>query len=298
MQLDRLSLFLAIVDTGTVSAAARQVHLTQPAVSRNLKLLEEDLGTPLFDRQGRGLVLTAAGRALVPRARRLLADAANVAREVARTASRRYFDLRLGTVDSVATWLLPRIVAPLAERFPDLQLKIQTARTAELRRRLGAGELDLAIIASSGPPADLRATRAGRYGLAFYGRADRFAALAEATTEEAVQRFPIVEIELLPGQQGMIGPDATSFAVASSLASVKALILAGFGVGALLDFMLTPAEAATLVRAPVGHDPDCALFVVGADDWRGEAEAAIEQAVAEALAGALARPPAALALSV
>ena len=66
MNLERLELFLKIVDTGSVSGAGREANLTQPAVSRSLKLLEEEIGSDLFDRQGRGLLLTAAGRALIP----------------------------------------------------------------------------------------------------------------------------------------------------------------------------------------------------------------------------------------
>ncbi len=115
MDLDRLRVFLQIVDSGSMSAAARVVHLTQPALSRTLKLLEDEVGVQLFDRRGRALVLTAGGRALVPRGRALLAESERVAREVGRSAQRSYFDVRLGTVDSVATYLLPELVP--AETF-------------------------------------------------------------------------------------------------------------------------------------------------------------------------------------
>src|SRR2546430_343915 len=104
MDLDRLNLFLKIVDLGSMSEAARAVHLTQPALSRSLRQLEEEVGAELFDRRGRHLVLTAAGRALVPRARALLAASEQARIEVSRSAERAYFDVRLGTVDSVATF--------------------------------------------------------------------------------------------------------------------------------------------------------------------------------------------------
>ena len=110
MDLDRLHIFVKIVDAGSMSAASRLVHLTQPALSRNLRLLEEELATDLFDRVGRRLVLTPAGRALLPRARALLAQASTVARDIERIAGRQYFDLRVGTVDSVATFLFQYLV--------------------------------------------------------------------------------------------------------------------------------------------------------------------------------------------
>jgi len=85
MNLDRLRLFLQIVDSGSMSAAARAVHLTQPALSRTLRLLEQEVGVALFERRGRALVLTAGGRALVPRARALLVDSERLALETRRS---------------------------------------------------------------------------------------------------------------------------------------------------------------------------------------------------------------------
>lgn len=290
MNLDRLEQFVRIVDSGSMSAAAREVHLTQPALSRALKLLEEELGAPLFLREGRRLVPTAAGRALLPRARAVLAQVAALAKDVEAVAERDYHDLRIGTVDSVATWLLPRAIPAVRDAFPGLRIKLHTARTTALLARLDDGTLDVALVAWSGPPPAARARPVGPYELRFWGRADSFTDLAEATTEEQVQRHPIVEIEHQPGQPTMIPEDAETFAVANSLASVKALVLEGFGVGALLDFMLTPAERARLVCAPVGHDPDCALWVVSSNAWAGEAARRIEDSLAAALARALDTP--------
>lgn len=288
MNLDRLQLFLHIIDEGSVTAASRKVHLTQPAASRNLKLLEEDLGAPLFERAGRRMLLTDMGRALEPRARALLAEAQQIEREIARVAARSYFDLRVGTVDSVATFLLPHIIAPLRSAFPDLQIKLRTARTLTLLDRLAHDELDLAVIAWSGIPPGQRPQRVGPYTMRYWGRADRFGEIASMDTEDALTRFPIIEIESLSDQPTLIPDDARAFAVAGSLASVKALVMAGFGVGALLDFMLTPEESSRLVHAAVPHDPDCGVFVVASPGWTGNTREAIESVVVHALRDALA----------
>ena len=82
-----------------------------------------------------------------------------------------------------------------------------------------------------------------------------------------MQAFPIIEIESLPGQPSLISPGAQSFAVATSLESVKALVMAGFGVGALLDFMLSPVEREALTLSQVPSDPTCALYLI-ASPWR------------------------------
>jgi DNA-binding transcriptional LysR family regulator len=101
----------------------------------------------------------------------------------------------------------------------------------------------------------------------FWGRADMFPSLAEVTEERDLQRFPLVEMEALPGQPSLIGPTMRTFAMTGSLETVKALVLAGFGVGALLDFMLTSEEQARLVRAPIADEGACALWLV-ASPWR------------------------------
>ena len=262
MNADRLRVFLGVVDAGSMRAATQVVHLTQPAISRSVAMLEEDLDTELFERRGRGLALTPSGRALVPRARALIAQLDRLSADVRRVATQDYFDLRIGTVDSVATYLLPPVFEQVLSSFPDLSIKLRTGRTSSLMRALRGGEIDMAIVASSGPPSVPKYEKVGPYSLGYYGRVDRFPGLAAARTDEEVQRFPMVEIESLPGQPSMIRSDAETFAVANSLASVKALVLAGFGVGGLLDFMLTAEEAERLVSSPLGHDPECALYVV------------------------------------
>jgi DNA-binding transcriptional LysR family regulator len=288
MNLERVQLFLRIVDAGTLSAAARLSHLTQPALSRSLKLLEEELGVPLFYRRGRGLVLSASGRALVPKARALLATAESVAREVGRSAERAYFDLRLGAVDSVATYLLPGSLPRLQARFPTLAIKLYADRTAHLLSRVRQGELDFAVVAHSGPPPDAASQRLGPYELSYYGRKDRFPTLAKARTYSDLEAFPLIEIEATQGQPSLIGDRTATFAVAQNLYLVKTLVVSGFGVGELLDFVLSPAEAETLCRARVPHDPHCALFVVSAKTWTGPLEQKIAGALAETLTRSLA----------
>jgi DNA-binding transcriptional LysR family regulator len=150
---------------------------------------------------------------------------------------------------------------------------------------LSAGLLDVAVVAYSGAPPAERTTAAARYDLAFYGRGDRFPALADVRDEARLDAFPLVQLEATARQPTLIDSQSGrgTFAIASSLASVKALVLAGFGVGALLDFMLTPAERAELVRAPIEHDPDCHLYVCAGPTWLGPTETALVEQLAERL---------------
>ena len=289
MEIAQIEAFLSVIEHGTVSGAARRMHLTQPAVSRRLQQLEQSLDVELFGRAGRtGMILTQAGRAFEPHARAMVEQIRGARTSIEQVRRRRYWDVRIGTVDSIATALFPKVVAPLRQRFPDLLIKFRTARTPRLREDLAAGALDLAIMAASGePPGDGAAFLAGPYDLQFYGRADRFPELAECTEEEQVLRFPLVELESLPGQPTMISEEDPSYAVAGSLASAKALILAGFGVGSLLSFTLTPEDRRHLVRARVPHDPECNLWVCVARDWVGDEENRIAGALTEAVREAM-----------
>ena len=262
MNLERIELFLKIVDTGSVSAAGREANLTQPAVSRSLKLLEEDIGADLFDRQGRGLLLTAAGRALIPCARQLLRESERARQQVQRAAKDAYFDLRIGTVDSLGTHVLPSCLTRLQDSHPELKLKLWMARTQSLLERVDRGTLDLAFVAYSGPPSE-RSERVGNYGMKYFGRKDRFQELATLTTELELRRLPVVEIEALAGQPSLIHADADAFAVTQNLSAVKALVLAGLGVGQMLPFMLSAAERKLVVCAEqIQHDPDCGVYGV------------------------------------
>ena len=287
MDTDRIRLFIEIIEQGTLSSAARVMHVTQPAASRNLKLLEEELGAPLFAREGRGLILTQTGRALVPIARAMLAQLDDMKDRARQTARRRLFDVRIGTVDSVATYLMPHIVEPMRATFPELSIKFYTSRTIDLLSRLASDDLDIALVAWSGAPeGHPDAIRVGPYDLQFYGDRTRFGDLAQISREEDLQRFPIVQIEPKPGQPTLIDEDAPSFALAGSLATVKALVLGGFGVGALLGFMLSESESARLVKASIPHDPDCAIWALPSRGWRIQERAdEVEACLVQALRG-------------
>ena len=293
MELVRLEIFVAVAESGSATAAAKQVHLSQPAVSRNLRLLEENLGVELFDRKGRGLVLNAAGRALLPRAKQILAQLDAAEKITKDAAERDFFDLRIGTVDSVATYLFPEVVESLRGEFPELELKFYTKRTTELIDDVRADDLDAVIVAYSGEPPVERTHEIGRYDLQFYGRSDRFSQLSEVDDEEGLQEYPIVQLTPKPGQPTLIRDETTSFALAGSLATIKAMVLGGFGVGSLLHFMVDDEERRRLVRASVPHDPDCGVYLAVSPNWEGEAEEAIVSSLVEYLRATYPEPPSA-----
>ncbi|MDS4028175.1 MAG: LysR substrate-binding domain-containing protein [Candidatus Contendobacter sp.] len=141
---DLLRTFVAIVDAGGFSAAARQVHRTQSAVSMQMRRLETLLDRALFQREGRGVQLTPDGEALLGYARRLLKLHDEALAALARP------DLsglvRLGTPDDYVGRFLPDILVRFARAFPRVQVEVHCEPSVNLRRLLAEERLDLALI--------------------------------------------------------------------------------------------------------------------------------------------------------
>ncbi len=144
--------FLAIEETGTISAAASQLHLSQPAVSRRLQGLERLLGAPLFDRLSSGLALTGAGRALLPHARRALAVESDAASAVADQGGLAAGPVAIGAVGSLVEPHLTSVLAEMVVRHPDVEVEITTATSTQVCDHVRRG--DLAVGVSYARPSD------------------------------------------------------------------------------------------------------------------------------------------------
>ncbi|MES2436049.1 MAG: LysR substrate-binding domain-containing protein [Pseudomonadota bacterium] len=144
---DLMRAFLAVVDTGSVTAAADRVGRTQSAVSMQIRKLEESLGQPLFTRLPRGVVLTPRGAQLLPYARRvtsLLEEAATALREKPLAGP-----VRIGIPDEYAETILPRALAAFSERHPGVEVTVRCDFTAPQQAALDDDQLDLAVIYDS-----------------------------------------------------------------------------------------------------------------------------------------------------
>ena len=141
MELEQLRQLDAIAREGTMSAAARVLHISQPALSRSLGRLETELGLQLFDRAGRRLVLNDAGRVALEHARQLLRDE-QAMRGALEDLARRTRALRVGTVAPAPLW---RLTALMTERFPELVLTSRMLPEDEVEAGVLGGELDLGI---------------------------------------------------------------------------------------------------------------------------------------------------------
>ncbi len=146
MDITSLQAFLAVADNASFSLAAEKLFITQPAVSKRIAALESELGTPLFDRIGRQIVLTEAGRALLPHSRRILDEVENSRRAITDLSGRIAGRLSLGTSHHIGLHRLPPLLRELRQRYPDLQLDIRFLDSETACRMVEHGELELAIV--------------------------------------------------------------------------------------------------------------------------------------------------------
>lgn len=143
MELRQLEYFCAIADTGSVSEAARRLHMSQPPLSYQMHQLEQELKTPLFVRNRRGVELTEAGKLLYSRAADLLHYVSSTRQEVTAAGSRRV--LRLGITSSTVGTLMPYL-SRFSARYPEVRFQVQDGSTFTLFHALLEGMIDVSVV--------------------------------------------------------------------------------------------------------------------------------------------------------
>src|SRR5438034_774827 len=146
MELHQLRYFVAVAEERHFTKAARGLRVAQPSVSRAIRVLEEELGTPLFHRMTGNVALTPAGETLLPWARRVLADVDGATGEVRELADLRRGRLAVGATPSLTITLLPPALAKFHSAFPGIELVLHEAGSRDLVAELEQGALDVALV--------------------------------------------------------------------------------------------------------------------------------------------------------
>lgn len=146
MEIHQLRYFCAVARTGGFTKAAQQEHLAQPSLSQQVRKLEDELGTRLFDRLGRSVRLTSFGEAFLPRAEAILRQLADAKREIEEMAGVERGQLVIGSIPTVAPYFLPDCLATFGRNFPQIRINVIEELTAELLDRVQAGTIDLAFL--------------------------------------------------------------------------------------------------------------------------------------------------------
>jgi DNA-binding transcriptional LysR family regulator len=246
MDSDALNTFLMVYRRGGVSNAAKALHRSQPAISRRIALLEQELGVPLFERVAGRTRLSDAGRLLVPYAERAVAatlDAFNAVRSLARQIAG---PVSLAVVGTLAVGRLSAILKRFAEDYPDVSLTLRTATSAEIADLIRRGEatiglryhrtaspdLDCELLfteplqvmcAPSHPLAGRRAARLADL------KEERWIAFPEAPGRAEIAASHIAALFLTRGLNDI------AWTPVDSLTAQKRLVEAGFGIALLSE---------------------------------------------------------------
>lgn len=260
--LRQLSAFHAVARLGSVSRAASELNLTQPAVSIQLKLLVESAGTPLLQREGRGMRLTPAGDVMAAYAGRILDLWREVGDQMAGFRGVATGTLRVGAV-TTAEYLVPSLLVSFASQQPNVKLQLRVGNRDEIVRMLGAHEVDVVIMGR--PPAELKT-----HALAFAKHPMAFVA-APRHPLMAVQELSLTDLaaaRLLARERGsgtrttlerLFKDAGITLRIASELSSneaIKQMCAAGLGVAFVsMHTCALELDAGLLKLLPLAQNP-------------------------------------------
>ena len=176
VNLRRIEAFLAVADAGSISRAASHLAVAQSVVSRHVGALETELGTRLFARTGRGVVLTDAAQQLAPRLRAALDDMERATQAATERGDQPSGVVRVGLVPAATQPLVGLLHRRVSERYPRIRLQFVDGFSHALEERLVQGELDLAVI--------------NRFGLALHRGEERLCVLASQVVGPAAAFGP------------------------------------------------------------------------------------------------------------
>jgi DNA-binding transcriptional LysR family regulator len=256
--LRQLATFHALARLGSISQTAEEMHLTQPAVSLQISILEESAGTPLLTRSSRGVKLTAAGELLAGYADRTLALMREAGEAMAAHRGLVAGTLRIAAV-TTAEYLLPHVLLAFVQQHPKVQVKLQVGNRAEVAAALAVQEVDLAVMGRA--PAELRAQSAAfaRHPMAFVAAPTHPVMQLPAPTLADVNDGKLLVRERGSGTRqtveqlfGQAGLELRIGAEMSSNEAIKQMCAAGFGVAFLsLHACVLELQTGLLQRVPL-----------------------------------------------
>jgi DNA-binding transcriptional LysR family regulator len=146
MDLRQLEMFQAIVDAGNFTRAGQRLHVSQSAISRQISMLEDELGVQILLRSNKEVALTEAGRTLLRHCHRIFRDLEEASSEVAQNGQTGRGTLRVGGGMSVCTYLLPHILKEYKTRYPNVQLTVTTGTTEPTIQKIRNNEIDVGVL--------------------------------------------------------------------------------------------------------------------------------------------------------
>ncbi len=235
MELRQLRTVLAIAETGSLTKAAELLHVVQPALSRQLKQLEDELGTPLFERNRLGMVLTVPGRRFVDQVRLSLKGLNEARADIGAAKADLLGTVSIGMLPSLAAALAGPLVIALQQQYPNLRVRIATGFSDFLQEGLEGGKLDICLMGDYLQSELLQTSPVYSEPIYVFGMPG--SGLSEDTpmTLEAVSRMPMVVPEarslrnVIDRACTILGVNLNLVAESDSTTVILDLVLRGVG---------------------------------------------------------------------
>lgn len=268
MDIKQIRTLIAIAETGSATKAGELLHLVQPAVSRHIRLLEEECGVPLFGRERHGMVLTDAGRTLVEYGRRALRELDKARAEIGPAAHAVAGRVTIGLLASTSRLLATELVARLRLRHPALTLSVNVGYSGNVVHWLEAGEVELALLYDARSSTGLQVEALLDERLYLIGAPGAVAA-GSSFPLKALEDQPMVFPSVSHGLRSTIehalavaGIGVTVVAETNALELQKSLVAKGFGHTILpSSAVLDELQQGTLSGAPITA-PDLSRRIV------------------------------------
>jgi DNA-binding transcriptional LysR family regulator len=254
LELAQLKYYVTIAETLSFTRAAQILHVSQPALSYQIRRLESELGTHLFDRGGRRIALTPDGEIFLPLAQSVLLRADEAVRVLKEHQGVEAGEVRMGCNPSVATYMGPALIASFREHLPRVRVQIIEGGDLELQQGVVEGSIDFAVVTAPGSPHTLDVTPLGAEDLLLVvSPAHRYSdrstvALAELSYEEFIFTTNSYNItaQIIDACR-RVGFEPRVAYQTGSLESLKAFVRYGLGISMLPRMALQGAVADGLV---------------------------------------------------
>lgn len=262
MDVRQLEMFRAVVEAGSFTAAAQRLHVSQSAISRQLQLLERELGTLLLQRSGRGVTLTPEGHMLLATANRIRRDMQEVVAQISDAQTLQRGMISLGGGMTVCLHILPKLLKRFRTLYPNVDLRITTGTSVDLLQRLRDHETDLLLLTLPIYGPDLEVVPVLKEEMVVVTARDHPLSRARTVEAAALARHPLILFESGSNTRRVVddflGRAALPVSVAMETENVeiiKAMVANDLGVtilphGAIATELRTKRFAWTRIR---GH---------------------------------------------
>lgn len=190
-----LRYFVEVARTGSLAAASENLHVAVSAISRQISKLEHDVGTALFERMSRGMVLTESGERLAEHARRALLEGDAVLGEIAATKALGGGIVRIGCTEGFAHSFLPQVLAQHHAATPHVRFNVHSGAPTQVEQWVAVGEVDIGLTFSSSDPTKVRIEHIAAAPVCALLNVDHPLARNDFLTLAEMKEYPVVLLE-------------------------------------------------------------------------------------------------------